>query len=37
MSCCNKPPNGETENPKLLLQVTLGIFAAIFLIAYFFG
>lgn len=37
MSCCNKAPNGGTENPKLLLKVMLGIAAAIFAIAYFFG
>jgi hypothetical protein len=37
MSCCNKPPNGGSNDMGLALKVLFGLLIFIFLLAFIFG
>jgi hypothetical protein len=37
MSCCNKPPNGGSNDMGLALKMLLGLLSVIFLLAFIFG
>jgi len=37
MGCCNRPPNGGSNNIGLVLKIFLILFAVVFLFAFLFG